>query len=271
MKKLALKAFFLKKIILITLLFNTSSHAETTEFTYQVYAGGLHVVEAKLNFDIIDQKYDISLGANTRGWLASMVPWEGTFQTNGKLHGEQFTPALHQSIAIWDNEKETKTFTYKNNNLETFTIDEHNKPPVTPEVDPVLSDGTKDILSATLEVMNHMIKTSECTGESDIFDGKRRFTLYFKDKGEQSLTKSKYNIFSGPARYCSVEIEPRGGKWHSKPRGWLSIQEQGRQKGSLPSVWMAKVENFEFAVPVKILVKTDYGALVMHLTNVKQS
>ena len=130
-------------------------------------------------------------------------------------------------------------------------------------------NNTTDILSATVTVMNNIIETSKCDGTSDIYDGKRRFTLNFKDKGESTLSKSKYNIFSGPARFCTVEIEPKGGRWHEKPRGWLSIQEQGRQKGALPAVWMAKVEGFEYAIPVKIRVKTDYGTLLMHLTNVK--
>jgi len=268
-KKVVLKAFIFKKILLILLLLNTSSHAETKEFTYQVYAGGLHVVEAKLSFNVAEPKYAVSVDARTRGWLSSLVPWAGQFKTEGALQQDSFIPSKHQSVSTWRGETETKTFLYENNNLKSLTIEEDNKETVTPEIDLTLTKDTTDLLSATLEVMDHMIKTSECAGESDIFDGRRRFTLYFRDKGQQNLAKSKYNIFSGPARTCTVEIEPKGGHWHKKPRGWLSIQEQGRQKGALPSVWMAKVEGFEYAVPVKILVKTDYGALIMHLTNVK--
>jgi hypothetical protein len=62
---------------------------------------------------------------------------------------------------------------------------------------------------------------------------------------------------------------PDGGKWYQKPRGWLSIQEQGRQKGSLPTVWMAKVNKTGPALPVKIRVVTDYGTLFMHLTKIE--
>ncbi len=107
-----------------------------------------------------------------------------------------------------------------------------------------------------------------CEGEADIFDGSRRFTLYFKDRGEVQLEASRYNMYEGAARYCTGEIEPKGGKWHEKPRGWLSIQEQGRKKGTLPSMWMGHVDGLSYAVPVKIMVKTDYGALMMHLVNV---
>jgi hypothetical protein len=66
-----------------------------------------------------------------------------------------------------------------------------------------------------------------------------------------------------------VEIEPISGEWAKKPRGWLSIQEQGRERGTMPTVWLGKFDEDGPAVPVKILVKTAYGALVMHAVGYK--
>jgi len=106
---------------------------------------------------------------------------------------------------------------------------------------------------------------------SEIFDGKRRFKLWFKDAGTETLTKSRYNIYDGVAIKCSVEVEPISGKWHEKPRGWMSIQEQGREKGILPTVWMGTVKGTDLYVPVKVRVKTDYGTLFMHLKSVDNS
>jgi len=47
----------------------------------------------------------------------------------------------------------------------------------------------------------------------------------------------------------------------------MSIQEQGRERGTMPTVWFAKVQEGQVAVPVKVRVKTDYGTLFMHLTD----
>ncbi len=58
---------------------------------------------------------------------------------------------------------------------------------------------------------------------------------------------------------------PLAGKWHAKPRGWLSIQEQGRKLGALPTVWLANMEHGAPAVPVRLRVVTDYGTLYMHV------
>ncbi len=263
---------FIPKIIFLLIAFGFNpTFAQTTDkkLIYQVYAGGIHAVEAVLDYDVTEDGYDVSLKANTRGWLSSVVPWEGIYATTGNMSDGKYTPQKHQTISVWRDEIETKTFGYVDNNLTSLTIKDGEKPIKNKTIKPELTDNTTDILSATLDVMKNTILTSECNGQSDIYDGKRRFTLNFEDKGESQLRKSKYNIFSGPARFCTVEIEPKGGRWHEKPRGWLSIQEQGRQKGALPGVWMAKVDGFDYALPVKVRVKTDYGTLLMHLTDIK--
>src|SRR5690606_14417519 len=76
---------------------------------------------------------------------------------------------------------------------------------------------------------------------------------------------SDYNLYSGPAKRCTIEVQPAGGKWHDKPRGWFSIQEQGRNKGTMPTIWVASITPDMPAVPVKVMVKTDYGTLFLHL------
>ena len=250
--------------------FFSPSFAQETSvktYTYQVYAGGIHVVEAKLRFDNAS-KYDVNLEAKTIGWLGKLVPWEGSFKTSGMQKDGVYMPLEHESQSTWKEEVKTKTFTYDDGDVVSLVIQEDGKKPQTPEIEKDLVENTVDVLSATLNVMRALPEKEICQGEADIFDGSRRFTMTFRDKGEAELTSSRYNIYDGKARYCSVEIEPKGGKWHDKPRGWLSIQEQGREKGTLPSLWMGHVDGFEYSVPVKIQVKTDYGTLMMHLVDV---
>jgi hypothetical protein len=133
-------------------------------------------------------------------------------------------------------------------------------------IDPKLTERTIDALTAALDVMQKVAKGSPCEGASEIFDGDRRYRLTFHDGGEDILESSRYNIFHGAARRCTAEVVPLAGKWHAKPRGWLSIQEQGRKLGELPTIWMAKMEPGAPAVPVRMKVVTDYGTLYMHVT-----
>ena len=90
------------------------------------------------------------------------------------------------------------------------------------------------------------------------------------DQGADTIPKSRYTFYQGPARKCTVEVIPKGGAWHKKPRGWLSIQEQGRKQGALPTLWIAKVRDDLPPMPIKIMIKTDYGTMFMHLSAVQK-
>ena len=235
---------------------------------YEVYAGGIHAVQARLDIDTgTDGRYNLVLAAKTRGFLGSIVPWEGTFESHGwALPGPEYRPELHKSSSVFRDEGEIKEYRYtQDKKFLSLITTEHGKSPAQKDLEDALTQGTTDALTATLQVLQTVGDGNPCAGSSEVFDGDRRFQQIFSDQGTVQLENSKYNIFRGAAAECTVEIIPITGKWHTKPRGWLSIQEQGRAKGTMPTVWMAKLDANGPAVPVKIRVKTDYGVLFMHL------
>ena len=251
--------------------FSNAALADTKKQTmvYEVYAGGFHAVQAKLVIEPNTAKgrYDIVMDAQTRGLLGKLAPWVGTFESHGWIMKDGvYAPQMHKSTATWKGEDEVKEYLYnKNGTFKSLEIQEFDEEPKMEEVSKELTDGTTDALTATLNVLNHYNKTDQCVGKEDVFDGKRRFQQVFKHKQNVELSASKFNIYEGPAAECTVEVVPVAGKWHSKPRGWLSIQEQGRDLGTMPTVWVAQIRENMPAIPVKVRVKTEYGTLFMHL------
>ncbi len=212
-------------------------------------------------------RYSLTLFAKTRGFLGSVAPWFGTFESHGwgSTKGD-YRPEQHKSVSTWRDEKEIKDYAYgKDGKFIKITIDDHDKPPEVKDIEKEITDGTTDALTAALLVLENYNKTGTCEGSSKVFDGKRSFEQKFVHEENVELTSSKYNIYDGPAAKCTVEVIPHKGKWHEKPRGWMSIQEQGRERGTMPTMWVASLEDGAPAVPVKIFVKTAYGSLFMHL------
>ena len=256
--------------ILSALLLSPPARAETKQvMQYDVYAGGFHVVESDLTVDLEKKtNYMLRLGAHTRGFLAKLAPWKGVFETKGWYDAKKDLPQpqLHFSDTTWKQDRELTEFEYnKNGSFKEFRVTENGKRKDEPQ-EPELSHDTTDVLSSTLKVMNHIAQTGTCEGADEIYDGERRYKLVFANSKQVKLEKSDYNVYAGPATECTVEVKPISGKWHKKPRGWMSIQEQGREKGTMPTVWFAQMAPGEPAVPVKIRVKTEYGTLFMHLT-----
>tara|TARA_R110002095_G_scaffold39656_1_gene36464 strand:+ start:914 stop:1771 length:858 start_codon:yes stop_codon:yes gene_type:complete len=238
------------------------------EMQYEVYAGGINVVRADMNLDFRTKgRYSMFFDAETRGFLGSVVPWSGSFETRGWAFKDgRRLPELHESIAMWREEREVKTYNYgKDGSFKDLTTTYVGKKPKKETPEKALVEGTTDALTATILVMEHVSDGGDCNGESEVYDGKRRYKLIFRHQQFVMLKKTRYNAYGGPAVECTVEVEPVAGAWHKKPRGWLSIQEQGRDRGMMPTVWMAQVTDNAVVVPVRVRVKTAYGTLFMHM------
>lgn len=268
---LFLLLFILGSFVLIPSNAKADEHRpfDLQKMSYDVYASGLHAVKADMVLDYTKPgRYSMVFGAETRGLLGSLAPWAGTFETRGwMLSNGVRAPDVHESIATWRDEKEVKTYRYTKDQkfVDLVTLYNGKKPKKTVP-DSELTNGTTDALSATIMVMEHLSDGGKCEGVSEVFDGKRRYRLVFKHSRFVQLEKTRYNAYSGVAAECTAEIEPVAGAWHSKPRGWLSIQEQGRERGTMPTVWMAQVSENAVVIPVRVRVKTAYGTLFMHMT-----
>ncbi len=242
------------------------------EASYDVYAGGINVVRANMKLDFRDKgRYSIFFNAQTKGFLGALVPWSGSFETRGWafMDGRR-VPEIHQSIAMWRDEKETKTYDYgKDGSFKGLSELYTGKKLRQVKYDKELVKDTIDALTATILIMEKVSDGGKCEGESEVFDGRRRYKLIFHHKGFVMLKKTRYNAYKGVAAECTVEVEPIAGAWHKKPRGWLSIQEQGRKRGMMPTVWLAQVVENAVVVPVRVRVKTAYGTLFMHMTSYK--
>jgi Protein of unknown function (DUF3108) len=258
-------------ILFISLYFGSTGavDAAPVRLTYNVYTGGINAIDVTFDMDITSKSYTADLTAYTRGFLGKLVPWKGKFKTVGQRSGDTLIVRSHESISTWKGKDDRAVYKYSpNGTFQSLKLidDGMNKTP--DKIDSVLTKDTTDILTATLNVMMNQKKSESCDGASDIFDSRRRFTLKFSSAGSENLKKSRYNMFNGKAQKCTVEVIPKGGAWSKKPRGWLSIQEQGRKKGSLPTVWTGKIIDHLPPMPVKILIKTNYGTMFLHLVNV---
>lgn len=243
----------------------------TSVLTYDVYAGGIHAMNAALTLKVSPSKYNVVLSAETQGILKKLANWSGKFSSNGLVSKGVAYPLSHESASTWKNSTESKIFQYDGKgHFKSYKVTEAGTDKTPTDIDLSLAKGTVDNLSATLRLMMSLPSTKACDTKELVFDGDRNYRMKYSGKTIEKLKKNDYNVYSGDAVICTVEVIPEKGKWRKKPRGWLSIQEQGRQKGALPTVWFGKSKiNPDLYIPVKIRIKTDYGTLFMHLTSEK--
>lgn len=251
------------------------------EIAYDIYAGGMHLIDITQQFQMSDTAYSSTLVAKPTGFFSKIVPWEGRYSTTGIVKSGQLIPSRHEKTSRWGNERDETIMVFNANGQLTRMTDNDwingkAKPPakdITP--DPALTNNAVDLVTAVLQMLQHAqdsgVQTKQaCQSTNTVFDGKRRFAMQFTDLGKSTLDKSKYNAFSGPARRCQIEIKPLAG-FKGKKRGFYKIQEDSRAQGQLPSLWLVPAWSTPVGappIPARMLIKSEYGAILVHATKV---
>ncbi|MDD9901260.1 MAG: DUF3108 domain-containing protein [Alphaproteobacteria bacterium] len=238
---------------------------------YDIYAGGFKALYAHLDMDIDKKAYDLALTAETQGFIGKLFPWKGDYTTSGKTDDGTLIPSLHTSTSSW--RKKVKItemhFNPKGKVLKTSTqVKGHNK--IDRNIRPELAADAVDMLTGVLMLFQQTKNAEKCEGSYPVFDGKRRFNVVLKDAGIDTIRKTKYSQFSGDAMKCTIRVEPVAGfKRVDSQRGWMLVQNHTEERDKPPTIWLAQIADNGPVVPVRMEIKSEYGAVVAHLTAAK--
>lgn len=243
--------------------------------SYGVYAGGFRALDVAMTLDSTENGYNIGMRAVPFGVIGSLLPWAGEYVTTGKIvkdtaKAPRLVPEKHAKISRWREDNDQDYFTYGKDGVLTG----HKRIEILHSVrrekdiplDPEFHKDSVDLLTGVVQMLvnvNSSGKGVTCDAAPVIFDGKRRFQLKFREIGTETLVKGKYNMTSGVARLCEIEMIPLTG-FGDTPKGYYKIQEQARQRGQLPIVWVAPLWDGGPHLPVKLLVKSEYGSVYAH-------
>jgi hypothetical protein len=244
-----------------------SASAEPFSVKYDVYFGGLHVLNAQANWEQGAAAYSIAAQAETQGFVGWLHPWQGNTSSQGRIDDGKVVPARHENRGSADDDEADGarlvhlTYDAAGNLADSL---------VQPEQDweerhPLPANagaGTLDPLSVIAGLSQLLQKTGRCEGSFAVFDGRKRYNLMVSDAGETQLDASNYSIYAGPARGCRLDYEMLGG--HRIERS--KYAETARER----IVWVARPKEDAPLVPVRLEIETAYGTLMGHLTGYAQ-
>jgi hypothetical protein len=237
-------------------------HAEPVSANYQVYFGGLHVLNAEAKLERGGGAYSLVAVAETQGFVGWLNPWQGTTESSGQIAAGKVVPRHHLN---WGTDDDSDSGT----RLVELSYDEDGDivdTRVQPEQDwedrhPLPADagkGTLDPLSVIAGLSELLQKGGRCEGSFAVFDGRKRFDLMVSDAGERMLEPTSYSIYAGPARGCRLEYKMLGGHRMEKNK----YVETARER----IVWVARPAEGAPLIPVRLEIETAYGTLMGHLT-----
>lgn len=238
------------------------ARAEPVSAQYQVYFGGLHVLNAEAKWERGSGWYRLVAEAETQGFLGWLNPWKGTTESRGHIAGGKAVPSHHLN---WGTDEDSDSGTrlveisYDPGGDVVGTL-------VQPEQDwdgrhPLpagATEGTLDPLSVIVGLGELLQNGGRCEGSFPVYDGRKRYDLIVSDIGEQVLEPTSYSIYAGPARGCRLDYEMLGG--HRIERNKYADTARRRV------VWVARPAEGAPPIPVRLEIGTAYGALMGHIT-----
>lgn len=241
--------------------------------SYGIYGGGFQALAIQIDYDFDKTHYSADMRAKPYGVLGRLLPWAGDYATKGVVKKGVLIPQQHDRISAWRDDKSHLVMTYKDGALDQLKEINDEKGKNTSQIITVpkdMSEDTVDLVTAVTDMLVQSTDKNDCSYAKEIYDGRRRFRMTFKDEGTQKLTKSAVNIFTGTAHLCRMELIPLKG-FKGKPRGYYRIQEDARTNGGeLPVVWLGRAWDGGPMIPVRMMVKSEYGTVLMHLQKIER-
>ena len=240
---------------------------------YDVYAGGFKALNASLTMDLDKKAYDMALRAETEGFIGSLFPWKGSYNTSGHAEKGVLIPTVYTQRSEWKKNVNVMELSYApNGKVLKSTAREGDKTTTDRDIDAVLADNSLDLLSGTLAMLQSAQNTHKCTGKFPVFDGKRRFNITLTDDGTEVLPASRYSRFQGEALRCTLKVEPVAGfKKKDAQRGWMAVQNHTEERHKLPTIWLAQLKGSQQMIPVRMEIASAYGSVVAHLSGGKDN
>lgn len=235
---------------------------------YNIYASGFNAFKAQLEMNLDKDNYAMQLNAQTKGFVGALFPWEGEYKAEGTKKDGKLVPTSSSKASTWKGGTKVTEMEYgKDGEVLGQTVKEHDKVVKQQNIDKILSGNAGDVLTGVLTMLQTVKDSEKCEGEFPVFDGKRRFNLTLHHEGITRIEPSKYSSFSGEAIKCTLKVKPVAGfKEKDKKRGWMAVQSHTEERNKLPTLWLAKTEKSQQVIPVRMEIKSMFGAAIAHLT-----
>ncbi|MDD4555895.1 MAG: DUF3108 domain-containing protein [Alphaproteobacteria bacterium] len=249
-------------ILFFSCVFVKSTWAFTVDHDFDVFIGSFNASRTNFSYALSEKDYRIKSDVKTYGIFDKLYPFQAIYETTGKLVGEDLQTQSYKYRAKSRFNTRTKELVYDEQGNPIYRLSSKNEKQKKVDIDQAKNEkGTTDLQTVIAELVLQYNRFRFCDSKMEVFDGKRRYDVVFKDEGKEVLNKHKSSPYQGEAVKCSMYIDSLGEVgndmlWElssDKPvYFWVLEDEQGHP-------FIARIE----------IKSTPYGKLSVFARNVK--
>ena len=240
--------------LLVATAIPAAADSSGAKLDYEVWAGGVRVLEATIVMRTGEGRYRMELEAEQVGPPSWVEDYKLTGYSEGVLGESGPEPEIFRLENRSGDEDHWVQITYADG-MPTVEADTNLEKKRRTPVEDSQKQDTVDPLTGLLSLVQQVAAAGSCEGLVPVYDGRRRFDVMLTDKGHGELPNSRYNAYAGPTERCDVTLKPIAGYRKSGTEQFpAEVTLQG-----------ANIVDSMPALPVRLDTEIAYGALILHL------
>src|SRR5258707_1069151 len=226
--------------------------------------GGMHVATDRTTIEETGSNYAISGDLKTGGLAGLFQDFQSHATARGRLTATGAQPDSYNADIKRDSGERHDKVDFRAGAVAAGSSTAPTKGPAKGNVSDISAAAaisaakpprdTIDPLTAYFLVERRLGTGGDCTMSLPVYDGRHRYNLQFADAGDQDLSASGGQHYSGPAKACKMSRENVAGY----PTDKLEMPKRG-------TIWYARLMPGDLLLPVKLEMVTDIGSVTGHL------
>ncbi len=199
----------MKKFLLIAIfmILPIKANALGVKHYFSAWIGIFNGSTAEFEYNLSNTNYSVSSTVRTNGTFNALYPFEAKYATTGKVFGDNLQTSTYKYSSQSRYNKRTKETIYNEAGLPLYSISTRNKKEKRKNIDAQNQKDTTDLQTVFAKMIKSYNELNFCDATHQIFDGKRRFDVIFKDEGNEEIKKNEHSPFFGASAKCSMYID----------------------------------------------------------------
>lgn len=197
--------FFLKFVL--------PAHAFSVTHNFEVILGVFDAARTRFTYELTPQTYRVGSEVATDGLFNTLYPFKAVYATNGLIKPDGFLTQNYKYTSKSRFSKRSKELVYNDKGEPIYRLSSKDDKTKKVKIEESQNNaGTTDLQTVMAKLSKQYNELKFCDARMEVFDGKRRFSVIFKDEGKETLAAVEQSPYKGEAAKCSMYIDKLGAK-----------------------------------------------------------
>ena len=208
----------MKKIYLFlsaAILFKTATvQAFSVSHDFSVQIGPFDASRTNFEYALTPTEYRVESVVKTNGLFDTLYPFRADYATTGRINGDELETLSYKYKSKSRFSSRSRELVYDKNGVPLYRLSSKNGKEKKVDILPdAKNKDTTDLQTVFAELARQYNKLKFCDSRMEVFDGKRRYDVIFKDEGKEQLNDEPKHYRKGLKRCPNPNFYYRQVHW----------------------------------------------------------